>query len=60
MVSMTSLAGSEMSLVRSGRDVVGQLAAAALHVDVGGVAALEGRVELGEHVLVLHRVDLRP
>ena len=45
-------------LGQAGLDVVGELAAAALHVDVGGVTALERGVELGEHVLVLHRVDL--
>ena len=45
-------------LDQAGLDLVGELAAAPLHVDVRRVAGLERGVELGEHVLVLHRADL--
>ena len=39
-------------------DVRGELAAAALHIDVRRVTGLKSRVELGEHVLMRHRADL--
>src|SRR5699024_1776808 len=44
-------------LGQSGGHVSCQLSAAAFHVDIRGIAALESCIELGEHVLVLHGVD---
>src|SRR5690606_17726254 len=57
---LLDLLGRDLAEVHgeAGLDVRGQLAAAALHVDVGRVARLERGVEPGEHVLVRHRGDL--